>query len=327
MKVAFFSSRDFELPVLEKENKGKHELTFIKERLSISTVNMALGCKVVVVFSNDDVGEEVLLKLKDLGVVLICFRAAGYNTLNEEKAKQLGIRVARVPAYSPYAIAEHAVALMMALNRKLIQANNRVHRDDFSLDGLTGFDVHDKVVGVVGTGKIGEKFCNIINGFGATILAHDILENESLKNKVEYVSMNTLLKNADIISLHVPLNSETKYLIDEKEVNQMKDGVMLINTSRGGLINTEAVLRGLNQGKIGYLGLDVYEYETGVFFKKHPSNTLNDQLLTKLMLNENILLTGHQAFLTETALQNIAATTFENIDWFTKGDFNENFVV
>lgn len=328
MKIAVFSSRTFEIPLLKQANDNKSsqfELVFITEALNEKTTSLAASCQAVCVFSNDHLNATVLQNLQKLGVELICYRAAGYNTIDLVEAKRLKFKVCRVPAYSPYAIAEHAVALILALNRKLIEANQRVNQNDFSLDGLTGFDLNGKTVGVIGTGHIGEKFANIMVGFGCKVLAVDLEENEVLKGKVNYVTQEQLLKESDVISLHVPLNEHTKYLINDAEINLMKKGVMLINTSRGGLLNTKAAIKGLASGKIAYLGLDVYENESGLFFQKHES--VNDPLLKELLTFENVLLTGHQAFLTANALTNIADTTIENATNFLNENWTENFVL
>ncbi|HKH59809.1 MAG TPA: 2-hydroxyacid dehydrogenase, partial [Flavitalea sp.] len=245
---------------------------------------------------------------------------AGYNNVNLEKANQLGIRVARVPAYSPYAVAEHAVALMLALNRKLIRASNRVHELNFSLDGLTGFDMNGKTAGLVGTGQIGSVVARILHGFGCKILAVDQVRNEELTEKyeVKYTNYDTLYSESDIITLHVPLLPETRYLINGESMAKMKRGVMLINTSRGGLVNTKDVITGLKSGHIGYFGIDVYEEEAGLFFEDHSEGIVQDDVIARLLSFRNVLITSHQAFLTQTALQNIADTTFYNLDCFAR---------
>ena len=327
MNVFVFSSRNFEIPVLEQANKGKHHLTFFSARLSQETCALAKGADAVVVFSNDDVGASTIAELVKYGVKMVAYRAAGYNTIDLDAAKRAGLKVARVPAYSPFAIAEHTVALMLALNRKLIKAHRRVQDLNFSLDGLVGFDMHGKTVGVIGVGKIGEKLVHILNGFGCKVLAYDVEENALLKDQVEYTSMTKLLNSSDIISLHVPLSAETKYMIDKDQIQQMKRGVMLINTSRGGLIHTKAVIDALKTGQIGYLGIDVYEEEAGLFFKEHEEDMIADDVIARLMTFKNVLITGHQAFLTQTALENIAATTVKNLDDFAEGKSSENFLL
>jgi len=242
------------------------------------------------------------------------------------KAAELDMKVARVPAYSPYAIAEHTMALILALNRKLIKAHNRVRDQNFSLNGLTGFDLNRKTVGVIGTGKIGAVLVKILHGFGCNILVHDIVEDENLINLygVRYTDCETICKQSDIISLQVPLTASTKHLIDAKHISLMKQGVMLINTSRGGLVDTKAVIEGLKSKKIGYFGIDVYEEEEGLFFEDHSENILQDDVIARLMTFNNVLITSHQAFLTETALTNIAETTIYNLDCFEKGKVSGN---
>jgi len=242
------------------------------------------------------------------------------------KAKELGIKVARVSAYSPFAVAEHAVAMMMALNRHLIRAHNRVMEQNFSLNGLTGFDMHGKTVGILGTGKIGAVVARITNGFGCRLLGYDLFEDESLKKdfNLEYTDCETLCSQADIISLHLPLTPQSKHLINKDLISKMKDGVMLINTSRGGLVDTKAVVNALKTRKIGYFGMDVYEEEAGLFFEDHSNDILQDDTLSRLMTFKNVLITSHQGFLTETALTNIAQTTIENLTCFGEGKVSGN---
>ena len=326
MKILVYSTRIFEKNALTEANQGKFNIEFTDVRLGIKTYALAKGFEVVIVFSVDELNAEVLQGLWDNGVRFIAFRAAGFNNIDLPLAKQLGFKVARVPAYSPFAIAEHTVALMMALNRKIIKAHNRITDLNFALDGLVGFDVHDKTVGVIGTGKIGEKFIKILNGFGCRILAYDVNINPEISEMVEYTELDKLLKKSDIISLHVPLTPETKYIINEKNIPIMKDGVMLLNTSRGGLLDTKAVIKALKTGKIGYLGIDVYEEEGDLFFVNHNEDFLQDETISRLMTFKNVLITGHQAFLTETALKNIADTTIQNIGDFCNNQTSENFL-
>ena len=271
-------------------------------------------------FTSDDASAEVLEKLGALGIKYIALRTAGYNNVAIERATELGIKVARVPAYSPYAIAEHTMALILALNRKLIRAHNRVRDMNFSLNGLTGFDLNGKTVGVMGTGKIGAILVKILHGFGCKILTFDTSENETLVEKygVCYTDCKTLCSESDIISLHVPLTPSTKHLINARHISIMKPGVMLINTSRGGLVDTKAVIQGLKSGKVGYFGMDVYEEEEGLFFEDHSDEILQDDVIARLMTFNNVLITSHQAFLTDTALTNIADTTIYNLDCFEK---------
>ena len=314
MKTTIFSTHKFEEPYLLKANDGKHQLKLLESRLTEETAILATGSKTVSLFTGDDASAKVLEKLSTLGVKNIALRSAGFNHVDLLKVAELDMKVARVPAYSPYAIAEHTMALILALNRKLIKANNRVREHNFSLNGLTGFDLNGKTVGVIGTGKIGSVLIKILHGFGCNILAQDIEENKDLIDKygVIYTDCATLCKHADIISLHAPLKASTKHLIDAKHIALMKTGVMLINTSRG------AVIQGLKTKKIGYLGLDVYEEEEGLFFEDHSDDILQDDVIARLMTFNNVLITSHQAFLTETALTNIAETTIYNLDCFDK---------
>jgi D-lactate dehydrogenase len=320
MKTTIFSTHKFEEPYLLKANDGKHQLKLLESRLTEETAILATGSKTISLFTGDDASAKVLEKLSTLGVKNIALRSAGFNHVDLVKVAELDMKVARVPAYSPYAIAEHTMALILALNRKLIKANNRVREHNFSLNGLTGFDLNGKTVGVIGTGKIGAVLVKILHGFGCNILVHDIVEDKNLINLygVRYTDCETICKNADIISLHVPLTISTKHLIDKKHIALMKPGVMLINTSRGGLVDTKAVIEGLKSKKIGYFGIDVYEEEEGLFFEDHSEDILQDDVIARLMTFNNVLITSHQAFLTKKALTNIAETTIYNLDCFEK---------
>ncbi|MCK0191977.1 MAG: 2-hydroxyacid dehydrogenase [Arenibacter sp.] len=320
MKTTVFSTHKFEEPHLVAANKGKHELNLLDVRLTEITVSLAQGADAVSLFTSDDASAEVLDKLSAFGIKYIALRTAGYNNVNTKKAAELGIKVSRVPSYSPYAIAEHTVALILALNRKLIRSHNRVRDMNFSLNGLTGFDLNGKTVGVMGTGKIGAILVKILHGFGCKIMTFDTSEDESLVEKygVCYTDCKTLCSESDIISLHVPLTPSTKHLINDKHISLMKPGVMLINTSRGGLVDTKAVIQGLKSGKVGYFGMDVYEEEEGLFFEDHSDEILQDDVIARLMTFNNVLITSHQAFLTDTALTNIADTTIYNLDCFEK---------
>ncbi len=328
MKTAVFSLHKFEKPFLEQANEGKHELLFFDTRLTQHAALFAKGCEAVSLFVSDDASAHVLDLLSSSGIKYILLRTAGFNNVDLKKAKELGIKVARVPAYSPYAVAEHAVALMMALNRKLIRAHNRVMEQNFSLDGLTGFDMNGKTVGIIGTGKIGSVVARILHGFGCRLLAFDKYENDEIKQKyeVEYTDCMSLCRQSHIITLHAPLNEQTKHLINKSCIDCMKPGVMLINTSRGGLVDTKAVIEGLKTKKIGYFGMDVYEEEEGLFFEDHSEDILLDDVIARLMTFNNVIITSHQAFLTETALTNIAETTIYNLDCFEKGTVSGNEV-
>lgn len=326
MKVLIYSAKDFEIQYLEEANNKKHQLTFTKEALSSQTAIKAVGYDAISIFSADEACFITVEKLKDFGVKYITLRSAGYDNVNLKAASRLGIKVSNVPAYSPYAIAEHATALLLALNRKLIESNNRVSHYNFDLNNLVGFDLNQKTVGIIGTGKIGEVMCKIMHGFGCKLIGFDIEESNSLKTKynLEYTSLKDLCHQADIISLHVPLNTETHELINEDVIDEMKDGVILINTARGSVIDTEAVIAGLKSGKIGALGMDVYENEKGVFFKDHSQDIPQDTNLMLLNTMPNVLITGHHAFLTNEALTNIAETTIYNLDCYVSNKSNEN---
>ncbi|MBS4066409.1 MAG: 2-hydroxyacid dehydrogenase [Chitinophagaceae bacterium] len=321
MKVAVYSTHKFEKVFLLHAAEGKHELIFLEPQLSLTTTALAEGCKAVCIFVNDDGSKEVLQKLSAIGIKHLALRSAGFNHVDIKAAYELGMRVARVPEYSPYAVAEHTVALMLALNRKLIKAHNRIQELNFSLEGLTGFDMHNKTVGIIGTGKIGEIVAEILHGFGCSILAYDILQENVWASKygVTYTDIDELCSQSDIITLHAPFTEQTRYLINRDRIAKMKKGVMLINTSRGALINTRDVIVALKSGQIGYLGLDVYEEERGLFFEDHSGDILQDDVIARLMTFSNVLITSHQAFLTDTALHNIAETTFSNLDCFEKG--------
>src|ERR1041385_5371138 len=326
MKVVLYTTRLYEKGFLKDLNAEKHHLKFIDLPLTEETAYLAKGADAVSIFVNDDASDKVLEKLHGEGVKFIALRSAGYNHVNLDKAKELKMRVARVPAYSPYAVAEHTVALMLALNRKLIRADHRVHDLNFSLEGLTGFDMNGKTVGVIGTGEIGKIVVKILHGFGCTILAYDVHESEEVKEKygVVYTTLDDLYERSDIITLHVPLIPETKYIINSNSIAKMKHGVMLINTSRGGLVNTKQVIAALKKGKIGYLGLDVYEEEAKLFFEDHSEDILQDDVISRLLTFKNVLITSHQAFLTDTAIRNIAETTIYNLHCFENNVACEN---
>ena len=320
MKTTVFSTHKFEEPYLVKANNDKHQLKLLESRLTKETAILATGSEAVSLFTGDDASAHIVEKLSAIGVKYIALRSAGFNHVDLEKVAEMNMKVARVPAYSPYAIAEHTLALILALNRKIIRAHNRVREQNFSLNGLTGFDLNGKTVGVIGTGKIGAVLVKILHGLGCKILAQDVAEDKNLIDlyDVIYTNCTTICKQADIISLHVPLIPSTQHLIDKEHIALMKEGVMLINTSRGGLVDTKAVIEGLKSGKIGYFGIDVYEEEEGLFFEDHSEDILQDDVIARLMTFPNVLITSHQAFLTETALTNIAETTIYNLDCFDK---------
>ncbi|MEJ7780835.1 MAG: 2-hydroxyacid dehydrogenase [Daejeonella sp.] len=326
MKTAIFSTHKFEKDYLIKASNGKHELLFIDVQLSLATTGLAEGCEAVSLFVNDDASKSVLEKLDKLGIKYMALRSAGFNNVDLKAAATLAIRVSRVPEYSPYAVAEHTIALMLALNRKLIQAHNRISELNFSLDGLIGFDMHNKTAGIIGLGKIGKLVAQILHGFGCKLLAYDTVNDKEWASRynVTYTDVDSLCRQSDIISLHLPLTDQTKYIINKERIDTMKKGVMLINTGRGGLINSKDVINGLKAAQIGYLGLDVYEEEKGLFFEDHSEDILLDDVIARLMSFQNVLITSHQAFLTDTALQNIAETTMHNLECFEKNSTCEN---
>lgn len=327
MQVAVYSIHNFEKNYLET-SCGNHTLRLLQTGLALDTVNLAQGAQAISIFVNDDASAPVLQKLKEIGVQYLALRSAGYNHVDLREAKRLGLRVARVPEYSPAAIAEHTAALMLVLNRKLIKAHNRVRDLNFSLDGLTGFDMSGKTVGIVGTGKIGSVVARIMHGFNCKILAYDPYQNESLISQynVRYTDAMSLFRESDIITLHLPLTPESKHLINKETIDVMKTGAMLINTSRGGLVNTKDVIDGLKRGKIGSFGIDVYEEEGALFFEDHSDQILQDDVIARLMTFQNVMITSHQAFLTHEALIKIAETTGHNLDCWEKGLSSENEV-
>lgn len=321
MKIAFFDAHDFEMPIFEEANKShKHDIQFFNTKLSPKTAALAKNFSAVCAFVNDDLGAETLQLLKAGGTKLIALRCAGFNHVDLKAAADAGITLVRVPEYSPYSVAEHSVALILTLNRKTHRAFNRVREGNFSLSGLVGFDLKGKTVGVIGTGKIGQVFAKIMRGFGCQVMLYDLNHDEAFAKEIDgkYVPLDELFKTSDIISLHVPLNPATRYIINEKAISQMKDGVMLINTGRGALIDTKALINNLKSGKVGSAGLDVYEEEAGIFFSDRSCQILSDDVLARLMTFPNVVITGHQAFLTNEALTNIADTTLSNISDFEK---------
>jgi len=319
MNLTIFSAHAFEQEFLLKASNQLHQLKFVDQKLSLETADEAAGSEAVALFTSDDASAPVLEKLQKLGVKYLALRSAGYDHVDLKKAAELGMMAANVPAYSPYAIGEHAVALIMALNRKLILAHEQVQANNFCLDNLIGFDVHGKTVGIVGLGKIGAVVAKIMNGFGCRILVNDVAEPVELGFPAEYVSLDMLLRESDIITLHAPLNEATCYLINAEALAKTKKGVMLINTSRGGLVNTSDLIAALKSGQVGAAGLDVYEHEKKLFFQDLSAQPLTDEVFAELKTFQNVLITGHQAFLTQTALGNISDTTLYNINCFAKG--------
>ena len=311
IKVALFDAKAYDKPSFEYYG-GLHDIQFRfwETKLNEDTVELAKGCDAVYVFVNDDVNAKVIEELYEYGVKLIALRSAGYNNVDVHAAFGK-VHVVHVPAYSPYAVAEHAMALLLTSVRRIHKAYNRTREFNFSLNGLTGFDFHGKTVGVIGTGKIGRIFIDICRGFGMKVIAYDLFPAKD--SDIEYVELDELFERSDIISLHCPLTNETRHMINDAAIEKMKKGVVIVNTSRGGLIDAEALLRGIKARKIGAACLDVYEEEADVFFEDRSGHILNDDLLSRLISMPNVIVTSHQAFLTEEALNNIAETTVNNI--------------
>ena len=311
IKVAFFDTKAYDKPSFEHYGEIHDvEFRFLETKLNEDTVELAKGCDGVCVFVNDDVNAAVIEKLYTYGVRLIALRSAGYNNV-DVRAAFGKVHVVHVPAYSPYSVAEHAMALLLTSVRRIHKAYNRTREFNFSLNGLTGFDLHGKTVGVIGTGKIGRIFIDICRGFGMNVIAYDRFPAKD--SGIEYVSLDALFERSDIISLHCPLTDETRHMIGADAIGRMKKGVVIVNTSRGGLIDAEALLEGIKARKIGAACLDVYEEEADIFFEDRSGHILNDDLLSRLISMPNVIVTSHQAFLTEEALNNIAETTVNNI--------------
>lgn len=321
MKTIFYSTHAFDQPFFEAAMPEGHTFTFVEEALNLSTAQRATGYEAVALFSNDDASAPVLEALASLGVRYIPLRTVGYDHVDLTAAARLGLRVANVPEYSPYAIAEHGVAMLMMLNRKLYEAQLLLQMQDFRLDSLVGFDLYQKTVGVVGTGKIGFAFARIMHGFGCRLLAYDPQPNPKAEQiGMRYVSLDTLLAESDVVSLNCPLNAHTRNLLDTPQFARMKKGAILINTARGGVVSTEALLEALETGHLGGACLDVYDREKGLFFYDHRTTTLTDQNYARLRSFKNVLITGHQAFLTREALQGITDATMRNLsEWGQKG--------
>ena len=315
-KIAFFDAKDYDIASFKNANKDERfEIKFYETKLSIDTVNLANGYDCVCIFVNDNVDKEVIDALSAAGVKLIALRCAGYNNVDIEHAFGK-IHVVRVPAYSPYAVAEHAMALLLTSIRRIHKAYIRTRDHNFSLSGLTGFDLHGKTVGVVGTGKIGRIFAGICKGFGMNVLAYDKFPAKD--SDLTYVTLDEIWEKSDVISFHCPLTDETKHMVNKESIAKMKKGVVLVNTSRGALIDSEALLEGIKDRQIGAACLDVYEEESDVFFHDFSGHIINDDILARLISMPNVIVTSHQAFLTNEALSNIADTTLSNIAQFEK---------
>ena len=323
IKIAFFDTKEYDKELFDEYNKNYgYEITYLESKLNSETAPLAKGFDVVCIFVNDVVDEKTIKILKECNVKLIALRCAGFNNVDVKKLGDDLVAV-RVPAYSPYAVAEHAVALLLSINRKIYKAYQRTRKYNFTLNGLLGFDIHGKTVGVVGGGKIGKAFINIMNGFGCKVLVYDKFQDEKSAKEMnfEYVELDILYKESDIISLHCPLTDENYKMINEDSLNKMKSGVVLINTSRGKLIDTKSLIKKLQEGKIGGLGLDVYEDEEEFFLNDMSNSYVRDEELSILLTMPNVVVTSHQAFFTEEALNKITLDTCENIkEFFETGD-------
>ncbi len=319
MKVAVFSARPYDQACLDLANGGRHSLAYFEAHLCRESAALAAHAQAICVFVNDRLDRVTLQALATGGTRLVALRCTGFNNVDLDAAAEFGLSIARVPAYSPHAVAEHTVALILSLNRHIHRAYARVREGNFSLDGLLGFDMHGRTVGIVGTGKIGIALVRIMSGFGCQILATDPVSNgELIQLGGRYVTLPELIAASDIVSLHCPLTAETRHMIDAEAIDWMKPGVMLINTSRGAVVDTRAVIAGLKSGKIGQLGLDVYEEEGDIFFDDHSEQLIQDDVFARLLTFPNVLVTGHQAFFTSEALTAIAETTIANISAFAE---------
>lgn len=329
MKIAVYSCKPYEKPFMDAANADaaggvKHEMVFLDVPLALTTVELARSCAAVSIFVGDDGSAPVLRALHAGGTRLLALRSAGFNHVDIAEADRLGLAVLRVPAYSPHAVAEHAAGLILTLNRKFHRAFNRVREQNFALDGLMGFDLHGKTAGVIGTGKIGEVVCRILTGFGCRVLAFDpVLNPACVSMGVEYVALPDLYKRSDIVTLHCPLTPQTKHLVNADALAAMKPSVVLINTSRGAVIDTRALISALKKGRIGSVGLDVYEEEGDLFFKDLSAEVIHDDVFVRLLTFPNVLVTAHQGFFTREACTAIAETTINNVTEFELGAVNE----
>jgi len=328
MKISFFSAKRYDREYFERCKQGTGiEIDYFETPVNPKTAALAAGADAVCAFVNDDLGIDTLKELNDLGIRLVLLRCAGFNNVDLQATEQLGMTVCRVPAYSPEAVAEHAIALMMTLNRRIHKAYNRTRDANFSLEGLSGFNIHGKVAGVIGTGRIGLAVIKILRGFGCRLLAYAPQQNEAARQLgVEYVSLHQLLSHSNIITLHCPLTSENTYMIGKSAFSQMKKGTLLINTSRGKLIDSEACIEALKEGILGGLALDVYENEKDLFFEDLSAEVIRDDVFRRLSSCHNVIFTGHQAFLTAEALASIAGTTIKNALAFANGEVTGNEV-
>lgn len=321
MKLLVYSAKDFEVPFLKSANDGRHKISFTKDALDSQTAIRAAGFRAISIFSGDDASALVLEKLSELGVKYITIRSTGFNNIHIKVAQQLAIKVANAPNYSPHAIAEHAVGLILALNRKLVLADRQVHQYNFMLENLVGRNLHGKTVGIIGTGNIGAVMAKILNGFGCKILANDHVPNTDLVEfcNVTYTDLEDLCRRSEIITLHIPLSYENHTFINKKRLGWMKRNVILINTSRGAIVDHKALIEAIREGQIAAYGADVYEKEKGIFFRDNSREGIKDEQLKILLSFPNVLLTPHQAYVTNDALANIAKITIQNINDWTDG--------
>jgi D-lactate dehydrogenase len=316
MRILFYSTKEYEKPYIQKANTANYDIIFTDKTLSVETAALAKGFECISIFTNDDASALVIEKLFFYGVKHIAIRATGYNNVDIDIANDAGIKVANVPSYSAYSVAEHALCLMLASVRKLITAHKQVQQQNFSLENLIGYTLHNKTIGVIGTGAIGSILCKLLSGFGCNILAYDIQPNTMVQHNysVEYTNLENLCNKADIISIHLPLNEATKYIINKEMINRMRKGVVIINTARGAIVNTNDIIECLENEQIGFYGMDVYENEQGIFFNNHENTVIQDKQLLTLMRMPNVIITPHQAFATSEALENIANITLFNIN-------------
>ena len=329
MKIAVYSTKPYDRQSLTHVNAAfGHELVFHKAALELSTVPLASGCQAICAFVNDHLDAPILRKLGEQGVRTIAMRCAGFNNVDLVAAKDLGIRICRVPAYSPHAVAEFALTMLLSLNRKIHRAYSRVRENNFALDGLLGFDICGKTVGVIGTGRIGQIFAKIMRGMDCRVLGYDLYPNADMAKQIgfEYVGLPELLAQSDMVSLHCPLSPQTHHIINPQTLAQMKHGAMLINTSRGGLIDTAAAIEALKSGQLGALGIDVYEEEGDLFFEDLSNQVITDDVFSRLLTLPNVMVTGHQAFFTAEAMENIARTTLGNLSEVEKTGNCANWV-
>lgn len=327
MRIAFFGTKEYDKKYFNKLN-AEHEIKYFRPKLSEETAIMANGYEAVCAFVNDDLSREVVKILATCGVKYILLRCAGFNNIDLETAKEYGIKVARVPSYSPEAVAEHAISILMTANRRIHKAYNKVRDNDYSLIGLSGVNLYGKTAGIIGTGKIGTAMARICKGFGMNLIAYDPYPNENLTKEIgiKYVTFDEVLENSDLISLHSPLMESTKYMINKDTISKMKDGVMLVNTSRGGLINTEDLINGIKANKFHCVALDVYEEESGLVFDDYSDAILEHTTTARLLSFPNVILTSHQGFFTDEALYAIAETTLNNASILEKNEICMNLV-